>query len=213
MLALSLLILTAAPRTDGVYLPSKVVPKVLKGQAGEFDLGHALVFDAKQVSIGFDMEEDTKQWRWSKEAGLEVGGGDDWRQASWTEAKGTITTNLRGEPETFSFVPKTLAQLRALRKNADDRALLPSLRGTWTSGARVLVIAEPSTLDGKPVKLESAGCNHSCLDKETSCVRLDEKTLLLVKGRTLTEVAIEGACGNHTAGVEVVKGGLSFVRK
>ncbi len=213
MLTLALVILAAAPRTDGVYLPTKVVPQVLKGQGDEFALGHALVFDAKQVTIGYDMEEDTKQWRWSKEAGLEVRSGDAWSQASWKDgAKGTVTTTLRGEAETFSFVPKTLAQLRALRQKTYDRGVLPSLRGTWTSGDRVLVIAEPSTLDGKPVKLESARCNHSCLDKETSCVQL-EKTLLLVQGRTLSEVSIEGACGNHTAGVELVKGGLSFVRK
>lgn len=219
MLTFTLMLsLAAGPRTGGVYLQAQVVAKVLEGRPGEFDLERAMAFGPKKVTVGFDMEEETKQWRWSKKSGLEVRDGpdDEWSEVQWTETAKGVRSSLRRDDEVYVFVPKTLAQLRALRQQTQDKELLASLRGTWLNGARVLEIATPSTLDGRPIELKSVGCNYQCANKEQRCVELGRpptSTMLLVRDRTLVEVHIEGLCDTQTTGVELVEGGHVFQRK
>lgn len=221
MLALTLLLsLTAGPRTDGIWLPSKLASKAVAGTASELDLGMAVVFTATEVNVGYGMEDETRTWR-SNDTGLEVRAGDEWRKLEWKPVRdGVVKTDLKqaGTLEELTFVSKTLAQLRRERTDKLKTALLQKVSGKWAAGTRMLELGAASLLDGKPVQVRAQLCNVRCEGKTAlPCVEIGElgdSNLYLQQGKKLVEVRIEGACSEGDgAGVELVEGGTVYERR
>lgn len=221
MLALALFLsLSAAPRTDGVWLPTKLAAKAAAGTASELDLGQAVVFSRAEVNVGYGQEDETRSWRVQGE-GLEVRSGDEWRVLQWKPVReGVVKSDLKqaGVLEELVFVPQTLEQLRRARTDKAKTALLAKVSGRWASGSRLLELGEASVLDGKPVRLRATPCNLRCEGKTAlPCAELGElgdSNLYLLQGKKLVEVRIEGACGEGDgAGVELVEGGVVYERR
>ncbi len=221
MLALALLLsLTAGPRTDGVWLPSKLAAKALAGTATELDLGLAVVFSASEVWVGYGMEDETRSWR-SSESGLEVRSGDEWRKLEWRPVReGVVKTDVKhvGSLEELTFVAKSLDELKRAKTEKLLSSLLAKIGGRWGAGSHLLDLGPSPTLDGKPVPLRAAPCNLRCEGKTAlPCAEVGElgnSQLFLLQAKKLVEVTIAGACGEgEGAGVELVEGGAVYERR
>jgi hypothetical protein len=147
--------------------------------------------------------------------------GDKWRKVEWKPLRdGVVKTDIKrpGELEEFTFEPKTVDQLKAVKEERLKALLLAKASGTWVSGARTLRLGASSSLDGNPVTFRAMPCNLSqCGKTELPCAELGKPgthaMLLQLQGKKLVQVAWEGECTDYNWGVEPLDGGLILERR